>query len=81
MPTFNGSNHLPFFKTLHRNFSEALQDDPDRALQRRDPIESLLEDCSRSSSEIRKTPLASSATAAAPVVARLEWPRPRLKSC
>ena len=45
MPTFDGSNHLPFFKTLHRNFSETLQDDPDRSLPRRDPIESLLEDC------------------------------------
>ena len=45
MPTFDGSNHLPFFKVLYRNFSETLQDHPDRALQRRDPIESLLGDC------------------------------------
>ena len=45
MPTFDGSNHLPFFKALYRSFSETLQDDPDCAPGGRDPIEMLPGDC------------------------------------
>ncbi len=41
MPTFDGSNHLPFFKAPYRSFSETLNDESNR----RDPIESLLGDC------------------------------------
>ncbi|MGA2639195.1 YkgJ family cysteine cluster protein [Methylocella sp.] len=41
MPTFDGSNHLAFFKALYRSFSETLNDESNR----KDPIESLLGDC------------------------------------
>ncbi|MGO9674204.1 MAG: hypothetical protein ACLPSF_08580 [Methylocella sp.] len=41
MQVFDGSNRLPFFKALYRSFSATLSDE----VSRRDPIESLLQDC------------------------------------
>ena len=41
MPSFDGSNHLPFFKALFRGFSETLESESDRG----DPIERLMQDC------------------------------------
>ena len=41
MPTFDGSNHLLFFKSLLRGFNATLESEPDRG----DPIRAPVQDC------------------------------------